>query len=470
MNKILLILFLGLVPVMLYAQQPPAQLPSLLEDSYTRTPILHNNENAEEIIRKSIFVKAYASDEKVYAGQPVLVTYKLYTCIFCKSRVSKQPSFNGCSITELGYPIDPDIEKINGKVFHVFTIRKVQVIPLEEGPLHLGEVEVENLVPFVHDDNSQDNFTLKTTNDPLILDVKPLPEKNKPAKFSNIVGSFTLNATIDTNNVSVGDNATLNITIKGNGNFTGIHLPEIQWPRSVEHFDASDTQHIDDDTYPVIGYKKFSVSFIGSRIGKTEIGPVSFNYFDPADAVYKTITVDKLPINFTKATSNKEQLQSIAQESVTNKKYLWIVAAIAIAVLIILLVGAKLKKKKVAATKTEEAPITRQETIQKQDNGVEILSALNRLGYVDDDKKFLSAAGYLLIASLQIKLSAAENATAEELVELLKKQDNADLSKMCRQIFADCNRNLYTPDAEEGIKEKVYFELSAVIKKLYTIT
>jgi hypothetical protein len=471
MNKPLLILFLASMhSINLFAQQPPAQLPSLLEDNYTRTPILHNNENAEEVIRKSIFVKAYASEQTVYTGQPVLVTYKLYTCIFCKSRVSRQPSFNGCSITELGYPIDPEIENINGKSFHVFTIRKVQVIPLEEGPLHLGEVEVENLVPFVHDDSSEDNFTLKTTNDPLILQVKSLPEKNKPANFSNIVGSFTLSAAIDTNNVPVGDNATLNITIKGNGNFTGIHLPEILWPHSIEHFDASDTQHIDDNEYPVIGYKTFSVPFIGSKIGKAEIGPVSFNYFDPADAVYKTITVDKLPINFTKATNNKEQLQTIVQDGVTNRKYLWIVAAIATTVVITLLVSAQLKKKKITPTKIEEAPTPKQEIIQEQNNGVEILSALNRLGYVDDDKKFLSAAGYLLIASLQIKLSAAENATAEELVELLKKQDNADLSKMCRQIFADCNRNLYTPDAEEGIKEKVYFELSAVIKKLYPIT
>ena len=93
------------------------------------------------------------------------------------------------------------------------------------------------------------------------------------------------------------------------------------------------------------------------------------------------------------------------------------------------------------------------------------------MGNVEDDKKFLSAASYLLIATLQIKLSAADNTTANELVELLKKEsNNAELPKMCGKIFADCNRNLYSPDAEEGIKEKIYFELSAVIKKLYPIT
>ena len=88
---------------------------------------------------------------------------------------------------------------------------------------------------------------------------------------------------------------------------------------------------------------------------------------------------------------------------------------------------------------------------------------------MEDDRKFLSAAGYLLIASLQIKLGAPENTTTDELVILLNNHENTDLSKTCSKIFADCNRNLYSPDAEEGIKEKIYFELSAVIKKLFPI-
>ena len=468
MNKSLLIILLLLASaVCLHAQQPPSQLPSLLEDNYTRTPVLHNNEDAEALIRKSIFVKAFASNKDIYVGQPVLVTYKLYACIYCKSRVNKQPSFNGCSVTELGYQLEPEIDTINGKAFHVFTIRKVQVIPLEEGPLHLGEVEVENLVPFVHDDNAEDNFTLTSANEPLMLQVKALPLKDRPQDFSGVVGSFEMNASVDTNNVPVGENATLNITIKGNGNFTGIHLPDIQWPAGTEHFDASDTQHIDQDHYPVSGYKTFSVPFIGSKTGDATIGPLSLNFFDPSDNAYKTITIDKVPVLFTSAVSR--DVKDITTEDIGNSKYLWIVGAIAVAVVLTLLVSARLKKNKVPPVKTEEPKKEAPEKIQQQQDGTEILSALNRLGYVEDDKKFLSAASYLLVASLQIKLSAPEYTTAEDLVELLKKQDNPDLSKMCSHIFKDCNRNLYSPDTEEGIKEKVYFELSAVIKKLYAV-
>lgn len=455
----------------LRAQQPPAQLPSLLDDSYTRTPVLHGDESPEAVIRKSVFVKAFASSTTVYTGEPVMITYKLYASVFCRSRVSKQPSFNGCSVMELPYTGDAETEVINGKAFHVYTIRKVQVIPLQEGPLQMGDAEIDNIVPFIREDKTQDNFSMTSRNEPLILQVKPLPLKDKPDKFSGVVGNFTMEAVVDTNSVPVGDNASLRITIKGSGNFAGIHIPLIEWPQGTEHFEGSDTQHIDQDHYPVTGAKTFSIPFLGSKEGTTAIGPLSFNFYDPSAESYKTIMVDKVPVTFTKALTKDEQMQDIIKEEVGNSKYLWIVAAIAAVVITTWMINMQLKNRKQRiSVKEEKVPATKQESIAaQQDYGTEILSALNRLGNVEDDKKFLSAASYLLITTLQLKLSAPD-AGAEELFELLKnRESNTELAKNCSQVFADCNRNLYSPDAEEGIKEKVYFELSAVVKKLYPV-
>ena len=94
-------------------------MPSLIDDGY-RTPVLKSGESPETVIRKSIYVKAFASSQSIFTGEPVMVTYKLYACIFCRSRVNKQPSFNSCSVMELSYSTDPDIEIIDGKTFHVF--------------------------------------------------------------------------------------------------------------------------------------------------------------------------------------------------------------------------------------------------------------------------------------------------------------------------------------------------------------
>ena len=144
----------------LQAQQPPQQLPSLLDETMPQTPILHANEKPETIIHKYVYVKAVVNKKTAYVGEPLLVDYKLYTAINNRARVSKQPYFSGCSVMELSSSNDPHLDVINGKQYNVFTIRKVQVIPLQEGTLQLGQAYVENVIPLVKADGSGlENFS-----------------------------------------------------------------------------------------------------------------------------------------------------------------------------------------------------------------------------------------------------------------------------------------------------------------------
>ena len=60
-NKAIILFTLLLMVATLNAQQqPPAQLPSLLEGT-TEMPVLHDNENPDDFIRSHIFVKVSAS-------------------------------------------------------------------------------------------------------------------------------------------------------------------------------------------------------------------------------------------------------------------------------------------------------------------------------------------------------------------------------------------------------------------------
>src|SRR5689334_24898943 len=134
--------------------QPPAQLPSLVDGSTIQMPVLHKDEDPLTFIRKNIFVKVTASKSTVFAGEPVLVIYKLYTSLNSHARVSKQPSFTGCSVMELSSDNEPPEATINGKLFHIYVIRKVQVIPLQEGTFQLGPAYVDNVVQLMREDGS----------------------------------------------------------------------------------------------------------------------------------------------------------------------------------------------------------------------------------------------------------------------------------------------------------------------------
>ena len=65
MNKAVLFFMLLVTRAGLYAQQPPAQLPSLLEDNGGHFTLHKTKEKPEDILGKNIFVKVEASKKTV---------------------------------------------------------------------------------------------------------------------------------------------------------------------------------------------------------------------------------------------------------------------------------------------------------------------------------------------------------------------------------------------------------------------
>ena len=57
------------------------------------------------------------------------------------------------------------------------------------------------------------------------------------------------------------------ITIKGAGNFDAINKPEILWPSNTDHFDGNDSQHVDQNNFPISGDRVFDIPFIGKKEG-----------------------------------------------------------------------------------------------------------------------------------------------------------------------------------------------------------
>jgi len=475
MNKIVILFALVLSCSALLAQQPPAQLPSLLDGTGMQLPLLRSNEKPEDFIQKNIFIEVTTVKKNVYVGEPFLVTYKLYTALNSQARVSKQPAFSGCSILELVADKDPHDETVKGKQFHVFTMRKIQVTPLQEGTLLLGEAAVESVVQLVNINTANvENFSATLTSKPLAIEVKALPVLNKPTGFSGLVGNFNIAANVDSNNVPVGENMVLRIKVKGSGNIAGIRSPAVQWPTGTEHFDGSDTQYVDVENYPVNGYANFDIPFIGTGEGTITIPAILFSYFDASLQTYKTINTEPLAVTFTKAISRDEQMKDVVTEDITNKKYLWIVGAIALTVITALLLTSYVKQRKATAEKllklNQPVQILVQEKQEPAKNNTdEIFTELNSLGALTGSGNFLLKCKSFLIVALQSRL-VTNISSGHELIELLKNnQEVADVSATCEHIFDTCNRNLYSPLAEDNIQEQLYFELTGVIKKLYGV-
>ncbi|MEP6747588.1 MAG: hypothetical protein ABJB86_07670, partial [Bacteroidota bacterium] len=112
-----------------------------------KTSVLKPHETAAEKIRGHIFIKTVLSKKSCFEGEPLKLTYELYSALQNKSEISKRPSFKGFTVRQIGFSNDEDNhQKVNGNDYRVFTVDKNMLIPYETGRLQLEPVEVHNTV------------------------------------------------------------------------------------------------------------------------------------------------------------------------------------------------------------------------------------------------------------------------------------------------------------------------------------
>jgi len=442
------------------------------ENTLYTTPVLKPTDRPADKLGKAVFLRLVASKNTVYAGEPILVEYKLYMSVLDDPSPGKEPSFSGCSVVEMPSQTSPVTETINNRLYNVITVRKVQLTPLQDGPLVLPDASINNIIQYTTTDSPfvVRDYPLTAACQPLTINVKPLPEKDKPAGFSGLVGSFGITAKIDTNAVPANDNTHLTIVIKGAGNISAINMPAVQWPANTEHFDAIDTQHSNRDTFPVSGDKIFNIPFIGTKQGTAIIPPVSFSYFDPVAEKYITVHSDSLPIRFTGPLPKAEQ-KEIITEDITNRKYLWIVPAIALVVAFVLIITGKNQRKEKRRREQEKLkeqmhPVIVLQPTPVKAPAINFTTALQTLAITNEDRVFFIKAKEVLTAALQQKFNLASLQETGILAEMQTQNTDAVLYENARHIYKICNLCLYSPVIDEGQRVLVMEALGALVMQL----
>jgi BatD DUF11 like domain len=292
---------------------------------------LRPGENVYEKIRKNLFLKVLVDKKSCYTGEPVLATFKLYSRLESKSDIIKNPGFYGFTVYDMVNLSDKLVttENVNGKVFDVHTIRKVQLFPLQPGVYTIDPMEIKNRIEFSrsavyrkteqeivegvlgNEDAGTGNenaevFETEIHTDPVTIHVKPIPANSKPVSFNGAVGSFSVLASLRDSSLAKNEEGILEIILKGEGNFIQLSAPAVQWPQGVEGFDPLITEQLDRQTSPTVGSKIFRFGFVSSNPGEYSIPPIEVSYFDPDSGSYKTTATEALHISV----SNKEKVVS----------------------------------------------------------------------------------------------------------------------------------------------------------------
>jgi BatD DUF11 like domain len=481
-----------------FAAQPPKQGFSDF--------ILRKGENVPDKVNKNMQLVLQTSKKTCYVGEPILASYKLFTRLKNESRLVKNPSFNGFSVIDLQQPgvTDYSREKLNGREYNVYTVRKAQLYPLQSGTIELETAEMENQVQFLKDeaqntagnlDGFLNNFVLDPaavvtqqvtlTSKPVTINVMPLPEKGKPASFNGAVGRFEINAALEKNNFSTDETGKLVLVVSGRGNLQLVTAPDISWPQQMEAFEARVTEELGMWDVPVSGRRIFEIPFTVQAAGKHEVPAIELSYFDPAAAAYRTIRTKAIPFDVVKGSNKRAQLpgsvlhqqpKSFSQKIGENRW--WVVSVIALGMLLGLWFWVRHDKNETDREKLmpvlEDAAQEQAQNIpfsQKADEGMKDPLRLSAECLGNEDCRGFYA---LLNQELKTFLATKFSLPMQEInaKNVSAKMDEAgidnEVALNTQKLMQDIEWQLYTPYERTDTMHELYARCRQIIGSMHT--
>lgn len=284
---------------------------------YKTNPIKVNVTNAVELPKDpynapqvsandAIHLVAEVSKVNPYVNEPITVVYKLYfgNIVIKNQRALGNPKYNDFWSQNIEIKqITTEEGVYNGERCNVAVLKKVVLYPQKSGKLEIEPLSIDFDLqlptnrrdffgrPFLVDDNK------RVTAGSKIINVKPLPEKGKPADFSGAVGRFAFKVTPSKTNVKNGESLDLKVAVSGTGNLKLFDIPKPVVPNSLEMYDPVHKEKVSTPLSGMNGEISDTYTIITQFKGKYPIKPMAFSYFDLGSGTYKTITSPEIMVN-----------------------------------------------------------------------------------------------------------------------------------------------------------------------------
>jgi hypothetical protein len=327
----------------LVVAQPKASFS--ISNSYTDAQLYapSSRNDLEKLIRDNFFIRTDVSKKTCFVGEPVMVTYTLYSRLQSSSEAIRSPAFYGFSVVDM---VDINrahlgIDTVGNRIFNTSVLRQVQLYPTAAGDFRIDEMYLQNQIVFNDSVGpGKQVINRELVSQPVMITVRPLPGTH-PDDFTGAVGSFGLSAAIYQN--KAGDEGKLVVTIKGKGNFLQFGPPAVQWPAGIGSLEPVITDTLESKLLPVAGTRKMVFGFTCDSAGFYQIPPVHFSYFDPAVKEFRMLTAGPFDLKVAKRNSAGVQA-SPGKGSRSPLQLILFIFLIMVAAVIILLRKKKIKE------------------------------------------------------------------------------------------------------------------------------
>jgi hypothetical protein len=440
---------------------------------------LFAGQKPEDNVRKNFFIRAEVNKKNCYVGEPLEAVYKAYMRLNSNAQVVKRPSLNGFSVIEMVDAYDNRREKelYNGVPYYVNIIRKVQLIPLQDGEFVLDPAEVEGVVHFNQKDAATDNWTaldypFNVKSEPVAITVKPLPHADQPAGFHGAVGQFSIGVHTPPSPIRQGDLMKIQVTISGTGNLPLITAPVVVWPKGVDTADPAVKEDLNKYAYPLSGNKQFEYSFTAPDTGDCVIPAISFHYFDPAQNAYKTAVSEPVTLHIIAGASKAEIAErntALVQNNESGiPKHLYFFGFI-----VLLIVGwvvyqsfqlKKTRKKAKEQVIKETVPVVPEQRVPGPD---ELLAVARDALQQSDKRWFCHEVQQVLWKTVAGKCQVLPSAlNKNNIAGRLAAIGVADATiQSLLTVLQECEWALYAPDQQVDDMKRIFYEARTILQQ-----
>ena len=269
---------------------PPRAAPGVLIDGQDPDPALAGDE----------FFQVTISRDRVTVGQPVMVSWYLYSTSRLTERPQSDPpesqGFFSKSLFSQNHTYEMERVQLGSAVFFRTLVFRRMYWPQRTGTLTIAPrtVSYRTRSGFLNTGKTENRTSAEVK-----FDVQALPVTGRPGGFlEDHVGQYRLRLDLAPGSMKVGDAIDLTVTVEGEALMTacrGPVMPQLDWARLEPNGSPAITETVENEE-KVLGVWKAKYVFIATSEGQHEFPALSFPYFDPVAQKYVTATTEPVKL------------------------------------------------------------------------------------------------------------------------------------------------------------------------------
>ena len=253
----------------------------------------------EYLIDDNIHLITEISNSRPFLNEAITVIYKLYfrnPLRISDGRAIENPQFEDFWSHTINIPqLKVESGTYKGEDYNMVVWKKSVLYPQKTGKLFIDPLSLSLVidVPSKRRDFFGNRIVQQSSRTVSAgrrtINVKPLPEKGKPANFFGAVGQFNFDALINKNSLKASESFEVKLKVSGKGNLKLFNLPKLILPNTLEVFEPEHSENVRTTLYGMQGSIEDNYTVVPRFQGKYPISVISFSYFDPKKERYFTL-------------------------------------------------------------------------------------------------------------------------------------------------------------------------------------